>query len=323
MSTVSYVLNESGPVAPERRERIFAACKALNYTRNGAARKLRGDFAAAIGLVVPDLSNQYFALLAEGVERAASKRDVLVVLCAPDLEGTTDSTNSRLLRSQRLDGVLYLAGSAAPVEALRQLTEVGPVVLVDERIPGFDVPSVVSDNRRGACEIAKLVLAAGHTRVAVVGGPSTLWTAGERLAGYRDAMVSAGLDPDELIVAEGDYRQGSGTVLAEELLRGAAGRRPTALLCANDLMAVGALEFCRSAGLSVPGDVSIVGFDDLPLAALLQPRLTTVRQPAGDMGRRAANLLLDLIEGSEPVDEYFPVSVQVRGSVAAPKKVRR
>jgi LacI family transcriptional regulator len=320
VSTVSYVLNNSGPVAAERRARVLDAVEVLNYTPNESARSLKRRSASTIGLVVPDLANQFFALLAEGVERAASERDVLVVLCAPEATGAAGSVNARLLRSQRLDGVVYLSGADMSPSSLLELTRLGPVVLVDEQIPGFDLPAVVSDSRRGARVIARHVLEQGHRRIAVIGGPPRLWTAQQRLAGYREALAAAGLDPDDLPVLAGDYHQDSGAELAAQLLSGPPGERPTALLCANDLMAIGALQYCKSAGISVPAELSIVGFDDLPVASLLTPALTTVRQPARDMGFAAANLLFDLLE-DKPGDSsngMFPVTVQIRDSVAPP-----
>lgn len=322
ISTVSYVLNDSGPVAPERRARVLDAVRVLDYTPNESARNLKGRAAATVGLVVPELSNPFFALLAEGVERAASARGVLVVLCAPEATGERESLNGRLLRSQRLDGIIYLAGATTSPTSLLELTRLGPVVLVDERFPGFDLPSVVSDNRRGARELARHVLDQGHERVAVIGGPDGLWTAQQRLAGYREALAAGGHDPDEIPVYAGDYRLSSGTELAAQALAGSALKRPTALLCANDLMAIGALEYCKLVGARVPDDISVAGFDDLPFASLLTPRLTTARQPAGDMGQCAANLLFQLMEdkdGSRTV-EPFPVTIQVRDSVAAPPR---
>jgi LacI family transcriptional regulator len=163
------------------------------------------------------------------------------------------------------------------------------------------------------------VLEKGHRRIAVIGGPPALWTAQQRLAGYREAIAGAGLDPDAVPVYPGDYRQDSGAALAAKALAGPASERPTALICANDLMAVGAMEYCRSEGLRVPTDVSVVGFDDLPLAALLTPRLTSVRQPAHDMGYRAATALLDLLEnGVSPLIEELEVTVQLRDTVCPP-----
>lgn len=323
VSTVSYVLNDSGPVAPERRERVLDAVRVLEYSPNESARSLKRRSASAIGLVVPDLTNQFFALVAEGVQGAAIERGVLVVLCAPQATGLPEGLHAKLLRSQRLDGVIYLTGTGAlPTEVL-ELSRSGPVVLVDEQIPGFDLPAVVCDSRRGARALATHVLEQGHRRIAVVGGPPAMWTAQQRLAGYREAFAGAGLDPDAVPVLVGDYQQGSGQALAARFLGVPAEDRPTALICANDLMAIGALEHCKSIGLRVPHDVSIVGFDDLPVSALLTPRLTTVRQPAREMGAAAADRLLDLLAaqaGSPPASDPDVLSTEVviRDSTAPP-----
>ncbi len=319
VSTVSYVLNDSGPVAAERRARVLEAVRALGYLPNESARNLKRRNVATVGLVVPDLVNQYFAMIAEGVEQAAAEQDVLVVFCAPEATGERESWNSRLLRSQRLDGLIYLSGAETQMTALVELTQVGPVVLVDEKLPGFDLPSVVSQNRKGAREIARHLTALGHERFAVIGGPSELWTAEQRLSGYREAIAAAGMDPDAMPVLRGDYRMPSGEQLAAELLNRPDQERPTALVCANDLMAIGALTYCRRAGLKVPEDVSVVGFDDLPFASLLTPALTTVRQPAREMGIQAARLLLEMVNGHDPVPPApSPVSLKIRDSTAPP-----
>lgn len=320
VSTVSYVLNESGPVAPERRSRVLDAIRILDYTPNESARSLKRQSASTIGLVLPELSNQFFALVAEGVERAASARDVLVVMVVPEVTEQPEPHHAKLLRSQRLDGVIYLSGATTSPREVLELARSGPVVLVDEHLAGSGLPAIVSDSRRGAREVTQLVLEHGHRRLAVIGGPPALWTAQQRLAGYREAAAAAGLDPDDLEVFDGDYRQSSGFALAAEALSGPADERPTALLCANDMMAVGAMLHCREAGLRVPGDVSIVGFDDVPFVSMLTPSLTTVRQSAGDMGVRAISLLFDVLAGrpSEDPLQVMPVTVRVRESVAPP-----
>jgi len=318
ISTVSYVLNDSGPVAPDRRARILDAVRVLNYTPNESARNLKRRSASTIGLVVPDLTNPFFALLSEGVERAAVAHDVLVVLCAPEATGDAESLNGRLLRSQRLDGIIYLSGTTTSAGSLLELTKLGPVVLVDGQLAGLDLPCVVSDNRRGARELAGYVLNQGHRRIVVIGGPRQLWTAEQRLAGYREAFAAGGLDPDAVPVLVGDYHQASGAELTARALSGPRSDWPTVLLCANDLMAVGAMEQCKLLGVRVPEDLSVAGFDDLPYAALLTPRLTTVRQPAREMGARAADVLFKLLDGGldDVTKEPFPVTVQVRDSVA-------
>jgi DNA-binding LacI/PurR family transcriptional regulator len=315
LSTVSYVLNGSGPVADDRRTKVLEAVRALGYLPNESARSLKRHSVATIGLVVPDLVNQYFAMIAEGVEQAASEKDVLVVFCTPEATGGGESWNSRLLRSQRLDGLIYLSGANTRMEPLIELTRVGPVVLVDEMLPGFNLPSVVSQNRRGAREIAAHLTSLGHSRLAILGGPTELWTAEQRLSGYREAIAAAGLDPDAMPLFIGDYRMASGEYLAAKALNCPAPERPTALICANDLMAIGAIAYCRQVGLRVPEDISVVGFDDLPFASLLTPSLTTVRQPAREMGIEAVKLLLSLVDGAEPASPpAYAVSIKIRNS---------
>lgn len=325
VSTVSYVLNNTGPVAADRRARVHEAIRTLNYVPNASARKLKRGSSSTIGLVIPDLANQFFALLAKGVERAASKLDVLVVLCSPETTEEAESDNARLMRSHQVDGVVYLSGFSESPRSLLELTNIGPVVQVDERISGIALPAVLSDTRRGAREIARHVYDFGHKRVAVIAGPAALWTSEQRLAGYREACASAGFDPDDLPVLHGDYRERSGFELAARHLIGGRGVRPTALLCANDLMAIGAVEYCRNVGLRVPDDVSVVGFDDIPVATLLTPKLTTVSQDPQELGFRAATLLINLVrrERGEAAEvsaspELVPVKLQIRESVARP-----
>lgn len=321
ISTVSYVLNGSGPVAPERRNRVLDAIRLLDYSPNESARSLKRRSASTVAMVIPDLTNQFFAMVAEGVQRAASAVDVLVVLVVPDATEVPEENYARLLRSQRVDGVIYLSGTGSMPAAIYDLARSGPVVLVDEQIPGRDLPAIVCDSRRGAREVAAHVLAQGHRKLAVIGGPPALWTAQQRLAGYREAFAGAGIDPDEVPVYAGDYRQESGVTAAARILSGPADKRPTALICANDLMAIGATECLKASGLSVPADMSVVGFDDQPISSLLTPRLTSVRQPAHDMGFRAAKVLFDLLEGKDGhVADQLPAIVQIRDSVCPPRE---
>jgi LacI family transcriptional regulator len=323
ISTVSYVMNGTGPVSADRRARILNSVRELDYIPNESARNLKRQSASTIGLVVPDLSNQFFSLLASGAAHAAAARDVLVVLCSSENTEEAESSNARLLRSQRVDGVVYLTGFHESPTSLLELQSLGPVVLVDERVPGADLPAVLAEGRRGARDVAAHVVALGHKRFTCIAGPSALWTAEQRLAGYREALALGGFDPDTMEVLVGDYRMESGFELAKKALNVPALTRPTALLCANDMMAIGALEYCRASGLNVPADVSVVGFDDVPMAPLLSPRLTTVRQPAREMGVHAAELLLDLIRGDAKPDspKSFPVEVIVRESAAAPRSL--
>jgi DNA-binding LacI/PurR family transcriptional regulator len=313
---VSVVLNESAPASEPTRRRVLAAVRELGYEPNSQARNLKRRRAHAVGLIVPDILNPFFALVAEGVQEEARRRDYLLVLCSSDFEAEREAGHARLLRANRLDGVVYLSGTGSLAEPLLDLAERAPLVVVDERVDGLTRPFVGSDNRRGARLAAELALARGHRHLGIVAGPPGLWTARQRLAGYRDALTEAGIDPAGVPTVNGDYRIESGAVAAERLLAGA--QRPTALLVANDLMAIGCLRHCARAGIAVPGDVGVIGYDDVPLAALVTPSLTTVRQPARELGRAAARILLDLIEGHDAIREIdLPAELVVRESLGA------
>ena len=317
LSTVSAVLNATAPTSQATRLRVLAAVAELGYEPNSQARNLKSRRSHAIGLIVPDVLNPFFALVAEGIGDAARDRDYVLVLCSTDSDAERESSYARLLRAQRLDGVVHLSGTGLPPAALVERAAGAPVVSVDERVPGVPGPFVGSDNRRGARLAAELALRHGHRRFGIVAGPTGLWTAEQRLAGYREALAAAGIDPDDVPTLRGDYRLESGRAAARTLLAGPPGERPTVLLAANDLMAIGALQHAASIGLAVPLDLSVVGYDDIPLATVVTPSLTTVRQPAREMGRAAAELLLDSIDGREvPASVSLPPALAERESLA-------
>jgi DNA-binding LacI/PurR family transcriptional regulator len=295
LSTVSAVLNGTAPASESTRLRVLAAVADLGYEPNSQARNLKRQRSHAVGLIVPDVLNPFFALVAEGVGDEVRARDYLLVLCSTDFDAGREATYARLLRARRLDGIVHLSGTGLLSAPLHELATSAQVVTVDERVHGFPAPFVGSDNRRGARWAAELALARGHRRVAILAGPTGLWTAEQRLAGYREALAAAGIDPDGVPTARGDYRLESGRAAAANLLE----HEPTVILAANDLMAIGCLQHALSVGIRVPDELSVVGYDDVPLATVVTPALTTVRQPAREMGRVAAKLLLDGIDGHE------------------------
>ncbi|MFT3863829.1 MAG: LacI family DNA-binding transcriptional regulator [Solirubrobacterales bacterium] len=321
-STVSHVINNSAGVSATTRARVDLAIRELGFEPNQSARSLKRPRVASIGLIVPDLRNPFFALVTEGVQEKALEEDVVVVLCATDARSEREDYYAGMLRSRRLDGVLYVSGTGISTRSLVELAAHGPIVLIDERLRGMEVPWVGAENRAGARRSAQHVLELGHRRLAFVSGPSALWSSEQRLAGYREAAAAAGLEPDSVAVVEGDYRQASGHAAAETLLAANAELRPTAILCANDLMAFGVLAYCRQAGISVPDELSVVGFDDVPAAELVCPSLTTVRQPAFEMGRAGTSVLLDRVAGraitSDP-PSLLPTELIERDSVGAPR----
>ncbi len=319
ISTVSLVLNNPEASSAATRARVLRAVEELHYQPNATARSLNLHRAGSIGLMVPDLSNPYFVNIIAGVEREARARGYLLVVGATDWQSTAEEQYSSLLKTQRLDGVIVSSGSGLPPSSLLELALIEPVVFVDERVAGFDGHFVGVDNRRAARDAAGYLFGLGHRRVGIIAGPPGLWTAEQRLAGYREAAVGAGLDPDLIPVVHGDYQFESGYRAAAQLLAG-ADTRPTALLVANDMMALGAISYFREAGLDIPADIGIVGFDDIPTASLMTPPLTTVRQPGHELGIAAARVLLDLVEGGEPERSVtLPAELVIRVSARPPK----
>ena len=320
IGTVSAVINNSAPVSERTKQRVLNCIEEQSYKPNNTARNLKRHRVSTIGLIVPDLQNPFFSSIAEGVHLVAEESDVLLVLCITWARADREQYFAQTSQTQRLDGVIYLSGSGIPSSHLLALARHRQIVFVDENLPGVNIPFISAHNRSGAREIAKHVLAKGHRNVAVIAGPPRLWTSEQRLAGYREAFAAAGFNPDDVPVFFGDYGEASGYGIAQELLR-EPGCTVTALICANDLMAIGAMRFCREAGLQVPKDVSITGFDDIPAASLLDSPLTTVGQPGRDMGRAAAQLLLHQIAGTSlPLLTEFPTTPCLRSSVASPAK---
>jgi LacI family transcriptional regulator len=325
IGTVSAVINNRSLVADGTRHRILSCIADLGFEPNNAARSLKRGRISSIGFVVPDLSNPFFAAVAEGIQNEIADRDVLLVLCATWAKAEREGYYAQVLRTQRLDGVIYLSGTGLPSPALIDLARQGSVVFVDERLPGLEIPFVNASNRSGARAVAAQVVDAGHRDLAIIEGPPRLWTSEQRLAGYREAIARGGLDPDAPQYVPGDYGEQSGYAAAMRLLGPGQGKRPTAILCSNDLMALGVFRCCRELGLRIPEDLSVTGFDDIPSAEFLDPPLTTVAQPARAMGTAAARLLLHAIGALDepPGQTEFPTELRLRGSVGPPPSRRR
>ena len=318
-TTVSFVINGRSNVSipAQTWRRVEQAARELGYHPNGAARQLAGGASMTLGLVFRQSAEQVVAdaLLAEtlyglaGAARAGGFR-VLVEPLAPG-----DETYADLLRSQRTDG-LVVSGPRDDDEDLAALVRDGfPIVLQGSR-PDLDAPSVDVDNRAGARGAVEHLIGLGHSRIGcITNAPLAYTAAAERLAGYRDALDGAEIPYDDRLVVEGSFDAASGHRAMAELLSRAD---PTAVFVASDVVAIGALRGLRDAGLRVPLDVSVVGFDDIPLAEHLDPPLTTVRLPARGLGQAAGQLLVERVAG-RPVARrtLLPTQLVIRDSTAA------
>jgi LacI family transcriptional regulator len=318
-TTVSFVLNErAGVKIPEEtRLRVLNAAATLGYFPNSVARQLVRGASRTVGLVLRQSPEQVAndGLLAETLRglssaaRAAEHR-VLVETLVPG-----EGHYANLVRSGRTDG-LIVSGPRYDDEELVELARDGFPVVIQGSLPGLDVPSVDVDNEAGARLAVEHLLALGHRRIAcITNAPLAYTAASERLAGYREALAAAGIGDEPALVAEGAFDAASGhRAIAEILSRTSF----DAVFVASDVVAIGAMAGLRDAGLSVPGDVSVVGFDAIPLAAYLDPPLTTISLPAYDLGLAAGRAILERIAGRPVAGRtLLPTELIERASSAA------
>jgi LacI family transcriptional regulator len=305
-ATVSRVLNQRPEgVGPDTRRRIQALLDETGFQPCGVARGLATGKSGSVGLIIPDITNPFHPLLVRGVEDALNQAGYSLFLCNSDEDIAKETEYVRVLLEKGVDGVI-LNSAASDCDCQLELLETQgvPCVVLDRVIEGRKARyGVFLDNREGARQAAGLLLAGGARRLVYLNGPSGHSQSRLRLAGLEDALAARGTDSGTLRILHGDYSIASGQELTAGLLAagGAGGGAPfDAVFACNDLMAVGALRALRAAGIRVPEEVQVMGFDDIGLAQLVEPPLSTVAQPAFDMGYRSAELLVQLIAGKKP-----------------------
>ena len=316
IATVSHALSGKRPVSGATRRRIKAAARRLNYRPNQVAASMITGRTQTLGVLVPDIANPFFGGLVHAAEAAAAARGYTVVFSTAELDPALETRAVEVLQDKRIDALLYLGGTDSDNRALRSLAKTGtPIVALDEALPTIPrgASLVTVDNEEGGRLAAQHLLGIGHTELGVVTGPRGLPTARDRLEGFAKAAASDRPHRRRIRYADA-YTLDGGRAAALDLLE----REPeiTALFCANDLMALGAIDAARSLGRNVPRDLSVVGFDDIFVSALVSPALTTIRQPLARLGKEAAELAIDLIEGQTagPEQRVLPVELVVRGS---------
>jgi LacI family transcriptional regulator len=318
-ATVSRVLNGTSTVSPARAERVLQAVAELGYQPFGPARALRQQLTRVWAAIVADIENPFFTAMVRGIEDEARDRGYRLMLCNSDEHLDREAAYIDVAIAERMAGVVISAASTSE-STFEALLERGiPVVAVD-RIPErhrHDIDSVVVDNELGARLATAHLVEEGARRIACITGPTRVSTAGERLAGYRAALAEAGLPAGAALVKRADFKEPGGYQATQALLAGSPGDRPDGLFVANNLMTLGALHAVHEAGLRVPEDVAIVGFDDAPWTPFTSPALTVVAQPTYEIGLRAAELLATAgdSEGSRHV-VLEPTLVVRRSSVS-------
>lgn len=320
-STVSRVLNghTGTTIRPETRERVMAAADRLEYRPSTLARGLRLQRTLTLGMLVPDITNPFFPSIIKGAEDAARERGYNLILCNSEDEPEREASCLHALREHQVDGLL-IASSRMADHTIADLRDEGyPFVLLNRATDSAGDLAVVVDNCAAAVEVVGYLASLGHRRIGHIAGPRDTTTGVERREGYLIGVVRHGLaDEPELVVEAEAFSVEAGRRALRVMLDGPA--RPTAVFAANDLIAIGMLQLLREAGTPVPDRLSIVGFNDIPLAGLLQPALTTVRVPQLEMGVVGAHLLIDRLEGLPigTVRVTLPTELVIRSSSAPP-----
>jgi len=324
VATVSYVLNAGPkPVSAEKRRRVLEAVAALAYRPNAIARSLRARRTNILGLVVPDSANPYFARLARAVGEAAAGRGFQVVVCNAAEDVTREAEQIETLLRLQVDGLVWVPADVSGEGERAQVPGV-PTVQLDRALAKADGAADVieADNVLGGRLAAEHLIELGHRRVAFLSGPAAHRHTVERLAGAREALGSVGMTP---LVAHGDFGYQSGYEAARTWCGLPAKRRPTAIMCANDAMAVGVLCAAAELGLAVPGQLSVTGYDDIAQARFTVPPLTTVAQPLDAMADEAIERLLLRVERvvkraepPTPARRVHAVQLIVRASTGLP-----
>ncbi len=316
-TAVSRYLNRTMVLPNESASRIEEAIRKLDYQPNGLARNLSRGSSRMIGLVIPEISNPFFASLASAVEDVAFRAGHGVLLCNTRNDPDRELSYLRLLCTRQIDGIVYLTSHADNPELIAMMARDERVVLIDEDVTGVSAPRVFCENRMGGYAATRHLLEHGHARVAFIGGPEKLLSSRERYAGFEMALGESRIKRRSRFVRFGPYTADFGREVANELLTSKC--PPTAIFAASDYVALGVLNAAQNLSLSIPEDLSLVGFDDMPFAALLSPPLSTVRQPIRELGEAGANLLFQLIEGKlgELPVLRLPVELISRDSVRA------
>lgn len=322
IATVSRVLNRSKPVSEELKRRIEQAVRETGYLPNAVARSMIQKRTGLIGVIIPEIANPYFSGLVEGIESVAHQHQSHIMLAVSRKDPRREMDLLRIFQARQMDGII-LAAARVGGELRRVLQSLTiPYVLIGQRPAGLRAPCVKVDNRRAACEVTTHLIGKGHRRIGMISGPMWDLASGkERYEGYRDALGEAGWTPrPEWVAAEESFRLQDGVKGMERILR--AKERPTAVFCACDRMAVGAIQALESRGIRVPDQIAVAGFDDEEAATMIRPRLTTVRHSPFEMGWKATERLMATLrgEGSSP-DEVIRVGhgLVVRDSTSGGK----
>ena len=314
ISTVSRVLNKSARVDPLKRERVERIAADLGYSPNPAALSLLGQRTGGIGVLLPYIAGDFFSEFLTGIDLVTSQHDYFLIVSSSHRNVKEFRTVVREI-NRRVDGLIVMSTEVPAATVRGWLPSSLPVLFTNTDVDGTDAEAVNFDNEGGAFAMTEHLVAQGHRRIAFLKGPENSSDAQARLEGFHAALRAHGIEPDPALEFPGDFTMSVGAAAVDALLR--LDERPTALFAANDLSALGALQRARELGLSVPCDLALAGFDDIPMSQMMSPSLTTVRVPVREMGLATIERLLARIGGAPPAGAtVHATEVVARGSTA-------
>jgi len=293
VATVSRVFNNSGPVHEETRARIREVASALRYSPNSAARSLITAKSNTLGVLLPDLYGEFFSEVIRGIDQTAQQQGYHVLVSSSHETQDRIEGAMRAMRG-RVDGLIVMSPDIDAPTLAANLPDSLPVVLLNCAVEGTSYDAISVDNFGGAYAMVRHLLSTGRARVAIITGSSRNYDARERLRGYRAALHDTGVALDDRLEVPGDFTETGGYQAARAIA--ALSPRPTAVFAANDAMAIGALSALRELGLTVPGDIAVAGFDDIPMARYMSPPLTSVHVEISELGARAMGVLLAAVQ---------------------------
>ncbi len=293
ITTVSHVINKTRFVSDELVRRVNKAMAELDYHPNSLARSLRSGRTKTIGLVIPDISNQFFAEVSRKIEDKGLEYGYSVILCNTDDDISKEKSYIEVLLAKQVDGIVFISTGEVSESLKNTFDSNVPIVIADRNVKDIQSDIVLVDNYLGGYDATKYLIELGHQRIGCITGPSPVTPSAQRLQGFRDAMHQSGLQIDPALIVVGDFRYQSGEKAMQVLL--GHPQPPTAVFAFNDMMALGVIRAVYNKGLKVPEDFSLVGFDDIPLSRAIYPTLTTMAQPIMEMTNVVVDLLIEKI----------------------------
>jgi len=296
-STVSRVINDDSRISEKTKNKVLLIIKKLRYTPNAIARGLKTKRTHTLGMLIPDITNPFFAEIARGVEDAASKNNFNVILCNTDDKLKKERTYLEILRGKRVDGLILGTAHIKDKSILELEKNNFPYILISRNIEGLDKNCVIVDDEVGGIMATEYLIKLGHRRIAHITGPLKTRSALNRLKGYKLVLKKHRIEYKDELVGEGDFRIKGGYQVMKRFLK--LTEPPTAIFAANDLLALGTMQVIQKKNFQVPEDFSVIGFNDIKLASFVYPPLTTIRQPMLEMGALAVKMLIKIIEEGE------------------------